>query len=352
MPGKLIQISDDAGANYFTFPGGTGNFDRDSAQISDTVFGQTFGSNEIGLLGLNLSANAIYKGFAGYVADLKQPGTATTMTTESMTLEAGNIYKIDDAAKEIWDRTGSVDPFVFFDVAVDRNVEVEWVDYLFGRVKFLDSFTVIEPVTVTGTFFPTLALGNAQSFTLTQTADSIETSTFETAQANGGYRTFDPGLRSVAIDLSGIYALSNAFAVALAARSEIIIEVNPDGAGLSLARGFFKFSTHGVSGDVGALEEETLSAALNVPQPAADGIANVIIPFGWFHDPLTTLSLSIQKAITAWQNETKPKIQYLGDGVAGDNFDAVITELTLTGGLEAMNDFAISVVGDGAPTVV
>ncbi len=352
MAGKLIQISDDGGSNYFTFPGGTGNLDRDAAQLSDTVFGQTYNSNEIGLLGVSLNANAVYKGFAGYVADLKKPGTATTMTTESMTLESGKIYKIDDQAKEIWDRTGSVTPFVFFDAAVDHNADVDWVDYLFGRVKFLDAYSPGGAITVTGTYFPVVALGKSTSFTLTMTADLIETTDFATAQANGGYRTFDPGLRTAGIDITGIYDLTNAFKADLAARNEIIIEVNPDGALKSLARGFFKFSGHGQGGDVGALEEETLSASLNVPAPGAVGITFVEIPFGWLHDPTSTLSTSIQKALTAWLAETKPKLQYLDDGVAGENWDGVITEMTLTGGLEAMNEFSVAATADGSPTIV
>ncbi len=353
MAAKLIQISIDGGSNFFTYPGGTGSLNKEAGQLGDTVFGQTFQSNEIGLIGWNIAVEAIFKGFAGYVATIKQQDVATTMTVEAMTLVSGKTFQIDDVAKRIWDRTGSVTPFVFFDVAVDRNAEVLNVDYLFGRVTFKSSFTVIEPVTVTGTFFTTKTLGKAQSFTLTQTADAVETSDFGTVQGNGGFRTFDPGLRTVAVDLQGVYLLANAFAVDLIARNEFIIELNPDGNNESLCRGIYNLATHGQSGDVGALEEETVSFALAVPAPGV-GIAEVEFPFAWQHatSPVTTLPTAVKDSLDEWEAESKPELQYLPDGVAGDGGDVVLTDLTLTSGLDAMNVFNITGQGDGVLNVV
>ena len=170
MAAKLVQSSDDTGTTWYTYPGGTGEISRDVGAISDTVFGQTFESTEGGVKRTTLNASALYKGFAGYVACLFQDGTATTMTTESMTLESGKIYRIDDTAKELWDRAGSVTPFVFFDAAVDHNADVEWIDVLFGRVKFLDAYSPGGAITVTGTYFPRVVLGRGRSFNLTMTA--------------------------------------------------------------------------------------------------------------------------------------------------------------------------------------
>lgn len=350
MAAKLIQSSDDSGATWYTYPGGTGEISREAGAINDTVFGQTFESTEGGVITVTLNANALYKGFAGYVACLFQLGTATTMTTEAMTLETGKIYGIDDATKEFWDRTGSVTPFVFFDNAVDHNADVEWIDPLFGRVKFLDAYTVTGAVTVTGTYYPRVALGRGKTFNLTQTAAAIDTSDFDTLKANGGFRTHDPGLRTVGFDITGIEDASDNFITDLESRAEIIVEINPDGADLSQARGFFRWLSHNQSGDVGQLEEMRVSGSLNVPAPEVDGITNVLAPFRWRHDATTTLHQSIQNALTAWENETKDDYQYLADGVNGHNFAGVLTDISLAGGLEVMNEFSVSVVADGILT--
>ncbi len=343
---KLIRISDDGGSNYFTFPGATGDLTRDAEGLSDTVFGQTFESQEIGLIGWQVSANAFYKGFAGYQADIKKPGSTTAFTTEDFTLVSGKTYRIDDASRSIWDRAVPAN-FVFYDTAVDKTAEVLSVNFLFGEVTFKASYTVTGAVTADGDFFPTAVLGTANSYTLTMTDSPIDTTDFATAQANGGFRTMDPGLRTVGIDLTGIYTLGNTFAADLIARNELIIEVDAAGDGLSIARGFFKIVSHGESGDVGGLEEETVSFALTVPDPALALPATV--PFGWQHGGTSTLSTAIIKALDAFNAQTKPKARYMPDGVIGDEGDVVITDISLSGGLESMNEFSVTMAGDGAP---
>ena len=39
---KRIRISDDNGVNIYTFPGSTGDFRRELASVTDTVFGQDY----------------------------------------------------------------------------------------------------------------------------------------------------------------------------------------------------------------------------------------------------------------------------------------------------------------------
>ncbi len=342
---KILQVSDDAGANYFILPGGTAELSRDASQIGDTIFGQTFQSNEVGLINWGLTGNAIWKGFAGYVADVKKQGTTTAFTTEAMTLVTGKRFRLDDRTKSIWDRAVTL---VVFDNAIDHTADVQDVNWLFGEVTFKASYSVTEPVTVTGSFFPTSVLGKTQSFTLTQQAEAIRTTDFATAQANGGFDTFNPGLRTVQLEMSHFYALASAFAVDLQARSEVIVELDPAGDGLSIARGFFKITSHGQSGEVGALEEETLTLSLNVPEstPVAE------FPYAWEHDTTSNLSVAVQKVLDAFQNETKLKAQYLPDGVTGDEGDVVVTEMSLSSGLDAMNEFAVSLQGDGVLTAI
>ncbi len=348
---KLVQISDDSGSNWYTLPGGEGEINRESVSITDTIFGQTFDSQEVGLISASVSANALYKGFAGYVADIKQQGTPTAMTAEAMSLVSGKTYQIDDAAKAIWDRSAAI---TVLDNAIDHTADVVSYDPLFGTVTFDSSYSVTTPVTVTGTYLPTVVLGKGNSFSLGMTANAIDTTTFEIAQGNGGYQTNDPGLRAVSVQLDGIYALASGLAALLVARTELIIEINPDGNAKSVARGFFKTNVQGQSGEVGALEEEGVTFNLNVPESGviSGGTLAIDTPFSWEHAADTTLSTAIQKILTAWLTETKLDVRYLHDGTNGDSMTAVVTDVSMSTGLSDMNDFSCEFTADGATAAV
>ena len=345
---KLVQLSDDGGSVFDTLPGSSGELTEEREELSDTIFGQTFNSNEVGLINWSVSANAFYKGFAGYQAKVLQQGTSTAFTGEVFSLVSGKTYTIDDDTKEIWDRTVSLD---FLDgVTPIVEADILNVDYLFGSVTFVASFTPAGVVSADGNYYPTAAIAGASSYTLTQTADTKQTTDFDTAQTNGGFHTFLPGLRSVSAELSGFYDITNGFLAALKAGTEVIIEINPDGltesAG-SVARGFFKPITHGQSGDVGALEEETVEFRLTVPN-----VPKLLIPFSWQHAGASTIDTAIKIAITAWLNETVIDVQYLEDGVAGVKGECVVTDISLEGALDGMNAFSIDVQGSGVETVV
>jgi hypothetical protein len=346
---KLVRVSDDAQSTWNTLPGGTGEWNDDADQITDTIFGQTYESSEVGLITWTANANALYKGFAGYVAKIKSPGTPTAVTGEAMTLVSGKTFRIDDATKEVWDRSV---PIVVFDIASDETAEVESVDYLFGQVTFLASYTVLGAITVDVTYLPMATIAKASSFTLTQTVAPIDESDFDTSQANGGYRVFQPGLRTVSLDIGGFYDSTNDFFTVIAARDELVIEINPDGSGLSMARGFFKMTTRGQSGDVGALEEESITFSLNVPASGPPGITNIAFPFNWDHDPVTTLSAAIQICLTAFIDETIIDVSYAPEGLGQLGYDGtvVVTDVSLSSGLDAMNEFTANFQGSGAPT--
>jgi hypothetical protein len=341
---KIVQVSDDSGSNWYTLPGGTGEFNDNAEQLDDTIFGHTFQSNQPGLLGWAANANALYKGFAGYVAKLLQPGAAVVADGEAMSQESGQIYEVTDKVKDVWDRSDTV---VVYDDASDETAEVEWIDYLFGRVKFLDSYTVLGVITVDISYFPMTQLGKGRTFTLTQTAAVVDETDFETAQGNDGYRTVAPGLRTVALELGGIYDVASGLRALLRARTELILEVNPDGNSLSIGRGFFKPSAEGQSGNVGDLEEETATFVQFVPDEAL-----MLTPFNWIHDAATTLSQAVQIILQSWIDQTIIDVQYLYDGTNGQTGTCMVADVSLTGGIEAMNEFAANFAGDDTPTDV
>ena len=348
---KEIQVSIDGGTTWFLLPGGTGEWNDESEQITDTIFGQTFSSTQPGLITWTSNANALYKGFAGYVASLKQAGDPLIMTAESTTLVSGKTYQIDDVARRVIDWTQTV--------VVDTNggtpvaaADIESVDHMFGTVTFVPSFTVVGDVEFDAFYLPLTEIGKASSFTLTQTAETIDETDFETANSNSGYRVFNPGLRTVALELGGFYDSAEANWDVLEARSDIVIEINPDGSDLSSARGVFKLVTRNQSGDVGALEEESRTFNLSVPiSDPADGPLLTTV-FSWEHDALTTLAQSIQNIVTFWLSQTNIRVRYLPDGLPAIGFDgtAVITDVSLSSGLDAMNEFTANFQGTGQPT--
>ena len=345
MPAKIIKVSDDAGANYYTLPGNTGEFSDELGVLDDTVFGQNFKSGQSGLINWGVSANALYKGFAGYLVSIKKPGTGTAMTTEAHTLVSGKTYKISNATKNVWDRSGT---FIVYDNGVDRtNTEVLNIDYLFGQVTFKSSYTVVGPVTVTGKYFPMTSLAKYRGFNLTMSQDPIENTDVPTASANSGHRTNGYGLKTVSLDVNGVYATANGYRADLVARTELMIEIDPGNALKALCRGFFKPAGRNQSGRVGALEEESVSFVLSVPD-----VTLMKTPFRWEFSATTDISTAVRKCIEAWQNETTMRWQYLWDGTTGFQGDGVITDVSLSGGLEAMNEFSASLAGSGIVTAI
>ncbi len=342
MPAKVVQISDDDGANYYVLPGNSGEFSDESGALDDTIFGQNFKSGQPNLINWSVKANALYKGFAGYIVDIKKSGSTTTFTAEATTLVSGKTYKITSATKNVWDRTFT--PTVY-DNAVDHTADVESIDYLLGRVTFKSAYSITGPVTISGKYFPMTVLAKYRSYTLTQTVSPIDDTDIPTAQANNGHMTYEYGLKTVSLEVSGVYASTNGYRASLVARDELVIEINPDGAEESMCRGFFKPTNRSQSGNVGDLEEEKASFTLFVPTDLDTP------PFKWLHTS-SPLSTSVQKALGAFENETVLKVQYLPDGATGLEGDCIISDVSLSGGLTAMNEFSVNLQGTGEVTVV
>lgn len=339
---KTVRVSDDNGVTWHSLPGSSAEKNIEAASADDTIFGQSFQSSQTTLKSLTVTANSVYKGFAGYKATIKRQGTTTAFSDEGMTLVTGKRYRITDTDKDLWDRNVAI---TVYDDGVDVTDKVIAINYLFGEIVFDSDYTVTTPVTVSGSYFPTANLGNANSLNLGQTAEEIATTTFQVANSNGGYSTRDPGLRQVSVDLDGIFNATSSLASILTNEEEVIIEINPDGNGKSRCRGYFKSMGHGQGGDVGALETENVGFELSVPE-------GVEFPFAWQHAANTTLSRAVRICLDAWENETKIKIQYLHDGVNGQEFTAMVADASIETSLDGMNTFSFSFPADGAPVAV
>ena len=342
MGAKTIQVSSDD-ITYYTLPGNTGEFQDQLGVLDDTIFGQSFKSNQPNLINWSVNANALYKGFAGYMVVIKKSGTPTTMTGEACSLVTGKTYKVTAATKQLLDRATAV---VVKDNGVDHTADVDNIDYLFGRVTFKAPYTVIGPVTIDAKYLPLAEMAKYQKFTLTQSMDPINNSDMPTLHANSGHETFDFGLRTVGLELSGVYASANGYRASLIAREELVIEVCPDGGGKTVARGFFRPATRKQSGKVGALEEENAMFNLTVPDAPL-----LKTPFSWL---LTSsdVSMAVQKCMDAFLNNTNLFVKYLPDGSTGLKGSTLVTDFSLQGGMDSMNEFSVNLQGSGQVTAI
>ena len=355
MAAKKIQISTDAGATWLDLPASQGGFTSEAEQVDDTILGQTFKSNDVAMQSWGISSDGIFKGFSGYLAEIKQVGTHTAFTGEACSFVSGKTWAIVDQDKSVWSRSEATMDILDGGVSV-AAADIESIDYLFGRVTFISTYTPGGAVTATGKYYPMASAGFSNTYTLTMGADAIDTSCFATAQANDGTRTYEAGLRTVSLELGGIFDASESFKAVLTARTEIIIEIDPAGDGSSIARGFFKLATVGQSGAVGALEDESLNFALTVPDETTN--PEVDFPFNWKHTS-TTLSPAIQAVLASWLGELNTyEVRYLPNGAAGqtplDGIEGaiVVTDVSLSGGLSNMNTFQVELQGTGEYTVV
>ena len=344
MAAKRIRVRLNDQAPWRTLPGASGEKRTEQATWEDTVFGQEFTSEDSGLGQVTISANAYFKGVAGYTARLRKGGTPTALADAPTTLLEGKTYQITDATRRVLDYAS---PATVRVAGVDQTANVASVDYLNGTVTFIDTYTPTTAPTVTGMYVPLVTLGSARGFTLTQTAAEIEDTTYEKAQANNGWRTFYSGLKTVRFEASGIYDAADDFLTQMNSRALAYIEVSPNNSNNTVFRGFFKRAAHGQSGNVGALEESTMTFNLWVP----DG-SLVESPFRWYFNG-STLNLAVQDVLKAWQAGSRDlDVQYLPDGLKGTQHDAIVTECSLTNAIDGQNEFSFTFRGDGAPVAV
>ena len=334
MAAKTVQISSD-GITYYTLPGNTADFSAETNQLDNTIFGVDYSSTQPGLINWSVSGNAMYRGFAGYVASVLRNGTSTATTGEAMSLVSGTTYQIDDTAKRILDKDSTI---TFYDGASALDAaDIESIDYLFGTVTLVAAPS--GAVTVDANFFPTASLGCSNSFSLTQTSDTTDTTCFETASVNGGFATFRPTLKTVELELTGFYRSTNQFYDLLQSRDELIVELNPDGNDKSVARGFFKPVTNSQTGDVGGDETETIAFRLSTPDS--------VVPFKWVHASDSTIPDAVKTLLDAWAGSEEVYVRYLpeGDALEGRQGQAIVTDISLSQSVDGMSEFSVSLQG-------
>lgn len=342
---KILQVSDDGGNNWYTLPGNTADLNREASQLTDTIFGETFSSSESGLINWSISGNALYRGFAGYNSVIRKTGTSTSFTGENLSqVGTSQTYRIDDNSKSVWDWTQSVTIKDSGSAVSDSNIDE--INYVQGEVTFVPGYTVSGPVTADGNYLPTSPFGKANSFTLTQSADTTDTTDFETAQSNGGFMTMRPTLLTSDLELGSFYRVATDFWDVLKNRDQFVIEVDAEGNGNSVARGIYKVLTYNQSGDVGGDEEETVNFGLNVPDQ--------VLPFSWKHLSGSNIPTGLKKVLDAWEAKNELLARYLPDGEGKEGYEGnvIVTDTSLSSGIDAMVEASVTLQGTGKLTKI
>lgn len=343
MGAKVIAVADKNETAYYTLPGSSGDLNYEGGSADTTTFGQKYKSSQSTLIGWTGSANAYIKGNAGYLAKFYKVGSSTSMTSVNMVLDyvepdGDVVYRTEDGLFSYWDN-GTTATFAD-DVG---SLTAKSIDYQYGRVTFDVGTSITGTVKVTGARFQMYAIGSARDFTLTMSTEAIETTSYSIAQSNDGFKTYIPGLKTVSVEASGFFDTNNEFKTLVTNRNILVISINPDGVGHSVARGTFIPISTGQSGDVGGNEDETISFELNVQ----DGVT----PFSWNHASGGKISEAIKTVFSAFLADEQIYFKYLHDGTNGWSGPAVLTDCSLSSSIEGVNEISISVTGNGALTV-
>ena len=178
------------------FPGSGGSFTAETAEIDDTILGQSFQSNDRGLIDWKVSTDAVLKGYPGYTCRISRTRVAGRMVTEAMvTVSQDTIIErlgtatgitakqVTDRSKRLWLRPEQFDqPFwdeaptgvsqpptadaAAISVAYSGTaVPVKYIDYLDGTIYF-DGDVDAQSITVTGYYLSIEPLVRASDYTL------------------------------------------------------------------------------------------------------------------------------------------------------------------------------------------
>lgn len=209
-------------------------------------------------------------GTAGYNTVIKRSGTSTAFNGETMSATAvTNQYQIDDTTKEVWDR--STTPTFYEDSVEIPSSDIESIDYVFGKVTFATSKT--GSITVDGDYFPTNVIAQANNYSIDQSIDLQDNTDYETAQSNGGYRTYQGILYDVSVSVGRYDDLNNLFHDDWDTQSPVVVEIQPGGGTNDIFRAYCLIESANKSGDVESLEEQDISFQID---DTGDGSA-----WGW-----------------------------------------------------------------------
>lgn len=197
---------------------------------------------------------------ASFFTVLKVSGDSTAFASpESMTSIGTDVYQIDDPDRRIWDRT--ITPDFYADGVLIDEADIENIDYLFGTVTF--STTQTEPITVDTSYIPLTEVAEATDHTFSLAGDVLDDTSYDKANANGGYRTRVYGLRDINISLTRFANVNEEFIDAWTDEEVLVLEHRPIADSNIIWRGWFIVENADKSGTIDDLENVDITLQLD-----------------------------------------------------------------------------------------
>jgi len=190
---------------------------------------------------------------AAYGTIIYSVGDPVIFNGEDTTDIGSNQFQINDVSRRLFNPDTEVS-------AYDDGVEIEIsnIDYFNGIVTLSSAPTDPALVTIDGAFVTKVMIGGSKDYNFEIGGDILDNTSFQTAQTNGGWRTRCYGLHDVTVSISRYDDLTGKFRKHKSARERVYIEILPGG-GISALKGWFVIEASSFSGDIGSLEEESLS---------------------------------------------------------------------------------------------
>jgi len=313
----------------------TSNFKAEANVVEDTN-SETSGGFKTKLPGLiNASGSMSGKVSAaiGYATTVKKGGTSTAMTGEAMELVAGKTYKITAAVKQVIDEAEAI---TVLDGVTDVTAEVLSYDYLFGKITFKDTYTVVGAITITANYIPLAVIAGGRSFSLDFSADTMDATDYATALANGGWRVNKIGLFDAKATVGRLADMAATYLDILTGRESFLLDIVTAG-GLLTTRGWFNLVGLEEGASMNDMFMEPLSFELR-----GRNTQNFSYSAG------ATFNAGLAALLTAFFGRTPEAVQLLVDGVDGFEGQALFSGFGISGDLEGVDDFTASFVAGGA----
>jgi hypothetical protein len=340
---KVVKVGPDL-STLSTLPGSSGEISIETSENDNTIFGSVFSSTLPGVRDYTFSGNAWFRQTPGFQANVKKSGDPTAVTGVALSQEDGQTYIVDDLSQTPWDWNQSVD--IRDDGSLVDPADIESIDYMFGRVTFVDTYTVTGNIEADASYLPLTAIAAANNISVTQNAESVSNSSFNDVQSANGFNTYRSGLKDVSIEVSGFDRTSNTFFDDLKSVEQFVIDVDWEGTGQTLCRGVFTVQSTSQSGDVGENEEFDASFSLFVPEN--------VLPFSWYFGPNTEATQGMQDIINAWINRTDLSFEYLPNGEGNKGFEGavVVTDASIETSVDGIGELTLEGQGNGELTVI
>jgi hypothetical protein len=153
-------------------------------------------------------------------------GAAVAFVGEACTtVTANTIYQITNAAKRVWDRAL---PITVKKDGVTQAAALYILDRLNGKVTFLADIGGGHVITLDGSYLPLSTAAEAKTYGYAITADQLDSTSYDSANASGGFKRKDLALLDASGTLGRWRSVDRYFENALIQGDPVVIELWAD----------------------------------------------------------------------------------------------------------------------------